>query len=310
MINSYRFKSSGGGGYPPDAFVMTIEIPSDNYLYTHAIAGTVNVNQDWGDGISETVTTANPSHFYSSAGTYQLVTEGSISDISGDSTDKDLCTHVNQFGNLGVTDLQSTFDGWDNLISINFSTTDIDIITSWNSAFNYAINLETVTWPVGGSVFDGTYSMFARCYSLTDRDVLANLVYLRAVTQYMFLNCTGLTSLDVTPISFATCYRADGFFSGCINLTEITDLENKNMSTNRVFNTFLEGVTLSTTQYNNILRMSTGWPARGLRVAGSLGKYDFHMGNSQYDPNDTDVMAGRAYIEGQGYTIIDGGPVI
>jgi len=48
------------------------EIPSDNATATAMIAGEVDAEINWGDGTVETVTTANPTHVYATAGSHDV----------------------------------------------------------------------------------------------------------------------------------------------------------------------------------------------------------------------------------------------
>ena len=54
------------------------EIPSDNATATAMIAGEVDAEINWGDGTVETVTTANPTHVYATAGSYDVEVRGKV----------------------------------------------------------------------------------------------------------------------------------------------------------------------------------------------------------------------------------------
>lgn len=93
------------------------EIPSDNATATAMIAGEVDAEINWGDGTVETVTTANPTHVYATAGSYDVEVSGKVTALKS-AGEKSYVVEVLQWGQTGLTSMEDAFNGCMNLKSI------------------------------------------------------------------------------------------------------------------------------------------------------------------------------------------------
>lgn len=111
------------------------EIPSDNATATAMIAGEVDAEINWGDGTVETVTTANPTHVYATAGSYDVEVSGKVTALKS-AGEKSYVVEVLQWGQTGLTSMEDAFNGCMNLKSIPSDTAhSFDGVTTFNEAF-------------------------------------------------------------------------------------------------------------------------------------------------------------------------------
>jgi hypothetical protein len=175
-------------GIPTDT-IFTFNIP--NNVYSIGIGGVagVNVQVNWGDGTTETLTTTSASHIYNTAGIYTCKITG--------------CTALNGFG--------MPFSGASSLIEavIGNGVTKID-----SGMFQGCTNLRSVYLPKSLRTI-GIHS-FSGCSSLSNVVIPEGLT---SIDTYVFADCTRLKTIvipeSVTNIGF-------GAFKGCSGLQEIT----------------------------------------------------------------------------------------
>ena len=104
-----------------DDLVLQYNTALGNLTIDLRLKGTVSVLVDWGDGTSNTYTSAGSrTHTYASAGTYTVRVSGTLTGFGGVTSGGQGPELVRclSFGNLGITDLSNAFDSCQNLISV------------------------------------------------------------------------------------------------------------------------------------------------------------------------------------------------
>ena len=130
---------------PDPLFRSTWKVPADSKTITLPLVEDYNYNftVDWGDGspISE-ITAHNDedkAHTYAEAGDYNLVIEGTLEAWSfNNAGDKDKIRSVEDFGDLGYTNLSGAFHGSTNLSAFAGGVTSD--VTDMTSMFEGATN--------------------------------------------------------------------------------------------------------------------------------------------------------------------------
>ncbi|MCD8287801.1 MAG: BspA family leucine-rich repeat surface protein [Porphyromonadaceae bacterium] len=197
----------GGGEETPEGDPLVLEYTLDEAgTITLPIAGTVDATVDWGDGSDyESVTTANPTHTYSAAGSYTVKVYGSVTNLKSSTfataSNPDLTlTAVTSWGSLGLTDLQYAFQYCEALTTIPSSGAGLEDVTTFNYAFNNCTALN-----LGGS-YDEPFDVCTKATNFS----------------YAFQNCTSLNPIPSN--LFSNCTAASNFghvFYGCTALTSI-----------------------------------------------------------------------------------------
>ena len=129
------FKHSGGGGVVanPD-FVATWNVASDGSTITLPLlsGGTYSGTIDWGDSSTSSLSYANRTHTFTTAGTYTITLSGTMVGWQfNNSGDKTKFLDVSNWGDLTITS-QKTFFGCSNF---TISATDAPIVTSTNGDY-------------------------------------------------------------------------------------------------------------------------------------------------------------------------------
>ncbi|MFN8437485.1 MAG: hypothetical protein U0V72_07570 [Cytophagales bacterium] len=92
--------------------VLEYEIPTANTEIALPLNGTVNVSVNWGDGTTESFTTAgNKTHTYTSAGTKTVTIMGTLTQYGSDNNNSgnSYLTKVKSWDGLGITSLSFAF---------------------------------------------------------------------------------------------------------------------------------------------------------------------------------------------------------
>ena len=146
-----------------DAMKLIFEIPGDQLLLTMPLfADTLNIDIDWGDGITQTCTSpAFIGHVYENPGEYTVLIDGMISHIgyTHPSTFFKYLTKIESWGYLKLKSLENTFAGISMLESIPDSIPSG--VTNTSSMFYGATNFncDLSNWDV--SNIEQMESMFA-----------------------------------------------------------------------------------------------------------------------------------------------------
>ena len=328
IVNIARRQASSSGGAAPanPDFVSTWNVSSDGETVTLPLlsGGVYSGTIDWGDSNSDSLSYANRSHVYTSAGTYTITISGS--DIQGwqfnNGGDKVKITDVSNWGNLTITtnkaffgcsnllvsatdaptisttDLQSTFRATD-LTGADLTSWDVSGVTNFLGCF-FQSDFEggnVSTWDVSSGVdFDSCFG-----FSDFDGDVsswnLASALYV----DFLFYSTPNFNS-DITITSATTnvnsmLQRAPSFDQ---------DISNWSVAQITQFGNFMAGggigsPTLSTANYDALL---IAWDAQGaMSYSGTV-----NFGGSQYTLGGAAETAHDS-LELKWGTIVDGGGV-
>jgi surface protein len=138
---------------------------SEGTTITLPLFGTVDVNVNWGDGNSEPYTSSgNKSHTYSIDGTYTVTITGTLTHFGASSYPNAYkLTKINDFGDIGLTDLSYACTNAYNLISIPEQIPST--VTNLSNMFYNAtyFNQDIGNWDV--SNVTNMESMFYSAYS-------------------------------------------------------------------------------------------------------------------------------------------------
>ena len=169
-----------------------------NTKITVPITGTIDVYIDYGDGTKESITSENPTHTYTNAGTYTIKISGTCTSFSANADAQKYITKLNKWGCLEATSYQ----------------------------FNNCTKLAgTIPSPHTQSFKNVTsvYQLFGECTNLTGEiptDLFinaSNIVNFRE----LFMNCSNLTG-TIPANLFANSPKATNFahiFDGCTKIT-------------------------------------------------------------------------------------------
>jgi surface protein len=275
--------------------VLVYQITNNPTTISLPLNGTVNVTVNWGDGITETVTSSgNKTHTYTNVGSKTLITiTGTLTwygvNVGPNQTGITLLRSVRSWNNLGLTSLSHAFQGATQLDSVPTSlpsgVTDLSFMFDGASSFNQSID----AWNTS-AITDMT-SMFANASSFNQAIYNWNTA---AVTT-MFSMFAGASSFNqpignwntaaVTDLSYMFEY-ANSFNQslGTWNISNVSSMD-----------AMFEGVTLCTYNYDNLLN---GWAARPIKSG-----VTFDGGNSQYS-SASSTAKNNLYMHG--WLITDG----
>ena len=237
--------------------------------------GTYDYTVDWGDGVVESYTSsANQTHTYSSAGTYDIRITGTFPRIFfNNAGDRQKLLAILNWGDVGFTSFQNAFFGCLNNSSLpDGSLTGAESVTDFSNCFR-ANSLTSI--PSG--LLDNTPNVtnFSNCFR-------AN--FLPTLPAGLFDNTPNVTD-------FSSCFQQIGLTSLPAGL-----FDNAPNVTN--FSNCFFGNTINTTDYSNLLIQ--------LEATSLQNNVTFQGGNSRYNASgqaarDTLTSAPR------NWTITDGG---
>lgn len=241
-FNSWSRKFSRGIPAAALAFLEYLTIPAISAI-TIKSTGTVNYEVDWGDGSTESSTTNNLTHNYSSAGQYTIKispAEGStylpyFSGTSGGGGEEDKLLEINGTGGapLSATYLSYAWSGSSTLTSFS-DNIDFSNINGFHGTWQFSTALTTFPLIDTSSV---TYMQYAwqGCTALTTFP----LIDTSNVTNFFatWLNCSSLTSIPAFDLSSAT--NISLAFGGCTSLVDVPVL------------TFSSGLSSASSAFNN-----------------------------------------------------------
>ncbi len=221
-----------------DALILTYRITEAGTEVTLPLFTKVNCIVDWGDGSDvQSVTTTLPTHTYSSTGEYDVTVTGSVSTLNGSSfttltAPNTTLIAIKQWGDLGLTSMQTAFRFCTNLVSLPKVTGNaFDNVTTFLNSFYGCSALEAI--PKG--IFDNCTKVttfggtFRACSSIEEipEGLFANCTAVATATnafQYTFMECTSLLSVPERAFDgLVNLTSVDQVFSGCTNLKEIPE---------------------------------------------------------------------------------------
>jgi surface protein len=159
-------------GSCPAAFITTWDTSlGTGTTVTLALAGEVNAQIDWGDGTIQTVATPGPhTHDYGTDGTYTVLVTGSSTaydsyNYGGAESERAKLISVDNWGQLGFTNLSRAFHTAVNLVSVPNSSIGIEAVTLMNEMFlkASAFNSDISQWDTSNVTH--MPSMFAYAFS-------------------------------------------------------------------------------------------------------------------------------------------------
>jgi len=173
---------------------------------------------------------------------------------------------------------------------------------SFGQAFWGCANLNSVT-SLSGPPITNTIDyafMFFNCTSIRTLDLSTWDVSAGQQFDYMFAACTSLVSVDISGWNTSNALDMNRMFTSNTNIESIIGLENLVIGNVLDFTAFLNGVTLPTSQYDQLLiNYAAQAPNTGL---------SFHGGNSQYTAGGAAEAARTSLATTYSWTITDGGP--
>ena len=282
---------------------------------------------DWGDGSSSQVTSYDDTditHTYGAAGDYTVTISGLVESwfFDGGNRLSDYNDHfqiisVKDFGRVGWKNLYYAFEGCTNLTT--FKGGDVSQVTEMDSMLSYTLRLDSL------SVENWDVSNVRNMTSMFHSASLAN----PNVSDWDVSNVTNMTSMfsgatsanpDVSRWNVSNVTRMGGMFDGATsanpdvsrwNVSNVTDMSsmfsgatsaNPDMSgwnfssVNDMLRMF-QDVTLSTTNYSNLLiRINATTQTDSVTLDG---------GNSKY--NASGETARNELVNNRSWTITDGG---
>ena len=99
--------------------------------------GTYSYNIDWGDGTVESLAVGNPSHTYTTAGTYAIAIDGTFPhlQINNNATYKDKILTIEQWGTIAWTSMSDAFYGASQLTYQATDNPDLSSVSTLHSMF-------------------------------------------------------------------------------------------------------------------------------------------------------------------------------
>ncbi len=294
------WKQFWAAGPTPAFRFEVITAGADTFQLPIYNGGTYNFNVDWGDSSNDDITAWNDAaanHSYAGAGTWNVVITGTITGWRFNGAgDRTLIHDISEWGPLNFGSLGAYFYDCTNL---TISATDIPDLSGttlftymfWNTAITTIPNINS--WNI--SSITNTNSMFRGTSFNSD---ISNWDFSSVIdADYMFYPNASFNQ-DVGGWNITSLTTAAGMFYSATSFDQ--DLSSWDITgiITTTFSNFLNGVTLSTVNYSNLL---IGWEAQ-VEPANCF----LHGGNSLYSAGA--AATARAALVSNGWTIVDGGP--
>jgi surface protein len=260
--------------------------------------GTYDFTVYWGDGSSEEITAwdqAEVTHTYAEAGTYKILISGTISGWRfNNGGDKLKLSEIHNWGDLKLGNNGGYFYGCSNLDLSNVADVlDLSGTTTMSSAFRGS-GITTVAhmneWDTPSVTSMGYMFYDASNFNqpIGDWDVSSVTSML-----WMFYDTPFNQDISGWDVSSVTDMR-QMFYNAPFN----QDISSWNVSNVENFESFLEGVELSTENYDKLL---IDWSKLNLQTGLS-----FHGGDSEYSLGEP-RQSRQSIIDNYSWTITDGG---
>ena len=293
----------GGKRIAPE-FILQMQTTTASESITLPMTTNVDVNIDWGDGTTESVTTDSPSHTFATAGTYDIKVTGSCNAFAfNESASAPKLLHVLNGGTAFTAgSFTNGFRGCTNLETADFAGLDTSSVTSMSSVFRECSSLTSLD--VSGFDTSSATTMrftFSNCSSLTTLDVSGFDTSSVTSMFAMFRNCNSLTSLDVSGFDTSSVTSMNNMFDSCSSLTSDPGIHAFDVTALTTAENMCAGANamLSEAEYNTIL---VNWEAQAVNDNVSV-----HFGGSSVY-SGAGATARAALIADHAWTITDGGP--
>jgi len=219
-FNSWTQKFSRGSAAAAAAVAAFLEYvtTSDTSSFTLRAAGTVDYEVDWGDGTTESLTTNNPTHTYSSAGEYTIkVTPAEGSTYRPYFNDAVSDTSIASVSGTGGSQLGTNLaDAWEGASNMTSFSSDIDISSGTNFVSTWRNCSGLTSFPQldisSGTSFAGAWRDCSGLISFPQLDVSSGTNFGSA-----WYNCSGLTSFPLLNTSSGTSFNFTWY--NCSGLT-------------------------------------------------------------------------------------------
>ena len=210
-----------------DQYNIEIKVSSNNYNYKHNILGFVGTI-DWGDGTTEIYTTSTniPSHTYTLAGNYTVITEGEIDKIKSYDSSKIITKLIRIGKEMGITSMDYAFSGQTLLTEIVPGALDgCTEVMNFSYAFQECRSLKIIPSGLFDKCTEAKYfgHVFSSCSVLTSiPEGLFDKCTKVTGFDYAFNNCTSLTSIPQGLFDYNTLVKDFYWaFENCSKITEI-----------------------------------------------------------------------------------------
>ena len=221
-----------------DQYIVEIQVPSDGYTYLHNING-YDIDVDWGDGTevvhfkNNKTATSNgghnhPTHTYTKAGTYTVVTSGPINELNSYLASLIISKVIYIGKDVKLSSMRNAFESQKKLKEVSSKAFDgCTNVYSMQEAFESCTSLEII--PEG---------LFDKCTGVTDfESVFKGCTALETIPDGLFDHCIKATTFksafqscdnlsNASAGMFDNCTKVTNFqstFSGCKNLTTISE---------------------------------------------------------------------------------------
>ena len=186
--------------------------------FTLLSTGTVNYEVDWGDGTTESLTTNNPTHTYSSAGEYTIkVTPAKGSTYRPYFNNAVSDTSIASVSGTGGSQLGTTLsDAWEGAVYMTSFGGDMDTSAVTNFNYTWSNAFALTSFPLldtsSGTFFSNTWRSNSSLTSFPLLDTSSGMNFTSA-----WNGCSSLTSFPLIDTSSGTNFSFCWF--GCSSLT-------------------------------------------------------------------------------------------
>ena len=273
-------------------------------------SGNYNFTVKWGDGTQDTITTWNQfetTHTYATSGVYIVTISGTIEGFRfNNSGDKDKILDIEQWGDLKLRNHGGYFYGCSNLDITATDTPDLSSVTNAKDFFRFCSSL------VGNSSFSNWDVSSVTDMSNMFKDAI---FFNQDISGWNVSSVTDMSNMFDEAINFnqdlsgwnvSSVTDMSNMFEGAINFNQ--DLSNWDISGVTSIGSSMEGMFdssgLSTSNYNAILNINTGWPNKNPQ-----NNINFSAVTTKYTAGGL-AEAGRTdLINNHSWTIFDDGPI-
>lgn len=294
---------------------ILISTDDANYNYNYSV--------DWGDGTIDNNIIGDITHTYISAGTYTVKISGEFPAIRFEtSEDQEKLLNINQWGSIQWQTMQSAFAGCSNLIisatdaPVLSQVTDMRYMFSNASSFNQSVDhwdVSNVTNMFGTFSGASNFNQPLNNWNVSNVISMTNMFggasnFNQPLNNWNVSNVTNMNGMFWLANSFnqplnnwvtTSLSGAEYMFYSASSFDQ--PLGSWNVMSVRSMRGIFSGVTLSSTNYNNLLE---GWGAQAASVRVGV---EFSGGNSTYTGPPSNAATSRAALEAAGWTITDGG---